>query len=197
MARFYLITAMIWIALTPFSKAYGQDGYFTPGASFIIPMDTTSDSGADFTFGLGWAASLAIGVATERGWRGEVEFAYHSYGIDSVSGGNAPATGLSGDVQKIVLMGNLLRDFARFDSFTLFAGLGGGAAKVDLDFGSAGSVYDTVFAYQGILGLAFPMTDYDYLDIQYRYFDTVGFSSGGLESNFPTHMLTIGLRLGF
>lgn len=197
MARLCIIITMIGIALTPFSKSYGQSGYFTPGASFILPMDTTSDSGADFTFGLGWAASFAIGVATERGWRGEVEFAYHSYGIDSVSGGNAPATGLSGDVQKIVLMGNLLRDFVRFDSFTLFAGLGAGAAKVDLDFGSAGSVYDTVFAYQGILGWAFPMTDYDYLDIQYRYFDTVGFSSGGLESNFPTHMLTIGLRLGF
>ena len=104
---------------------------------------------------------------------------------------------------------NLLYDIPTGTAFTPYLGVGGGYARVKADGVrpiAAGLVdvddSDNVFAYQGILGVAYGITPNLKLGLDYRYFATqdpeFSASNGAsVDSEYSAHTVLIGLRWEF
>jgi opacity protein-like surface antigen len=93
-------------------------------------------------------------------------------------------------------MGNLLVDLPLSERVRPFLGAGMGLANVKIDRGFDDSD-DTVFAYQAIAGLGFPLTHVTTLDLQYRYFATADADFDGTDVEYQTHNFFAGLRFDF
>ncbi len=129
------------------------------------------DSDSDFTstsFEWGWAGVLSVGYGFGNGLRLELEGNYRTNDVDNIDirGINAPRP--SGTVRTYGVMVNALYDF-RLGPVMPYVGVGAGMAWNDYDnvgFSqrsgnnsaslSAGGT-NSAFAYQAILGIAFPI----------------------------------------
>jgi OOP family OmpA-OmpF porin len=141
--------------------------------------------------------SAGVGYAFSNGFRVEGELSFRENDFDS------DVAGVGGDIGANAIMANLFYDFNKDGGIQPYVGLGAGWADVD---GSATDgvidyeVGDQVWAYQGMLGVAFGLTEQLDLDIGYRYFKApdVG-ASGGLltELDYTTQTATVGLRYQF
>ena len=94
-------------------------------------------------------------------------------------------------------MGNAYYDFSTEGSFSPYIGAGLGYANVEADLDDFGDEDDNVFAYQFILGGSFASSETLSVDLQYRYFATDDPEFDGLEAEYSTHNLMIGLRQSF
>lgn len=160
----------------------------------VSVSDSTLSDGVDsaeLSFDTGFGFMAAIGNNFE-GLRGEVELSYRTNDADKISAG-AFSESVSGDVSSLAVMGNLLVDLPVSESVRPFLGAGIGLANVDAD----GDEDDTVFAYQAIIGLGFPLTYVTTLDLQYRYFATEDPNFNGIEAEYQTHNFFAGLRFDF
>lgn len=170
-------------------------GYSVDGALEI------DDAGDDLDFEDDWSGHLGAGYGFQNGFRLEGELGYRTNDFEDIDG---DATALS-------LMANLFYDFNREGRVRPYVGVGVGGARVDVD-GGLGPVTidddDTVVAYQGMVGLAFPINDRLDLDIGYRYFTapdlgmTAVFQGEGEEfldfdADYVHQAVTIGLRYQF
>ncbi len=163
-------------------------------------VGTGIDSNAEFDNGL--AGAGAVGYGFGSGLRAELELGYRENDVDSI-GGLAGA----GDVSAISTMGNVLFDFDNSSRFTPYLGVGAGAARVDLDGASpvgGGSINDddTAFAYQGIAGVSYRVSDRFKLTLDYRYFAApdveVTTSTGvAVDTEYRSHSIMVGLRFSF
>ncbi|MBM3539422.1 MAG: OmpA family protein [Alphaproteobacteria bacterium] len=142
------------------------------GANWLRDSDVTGgvvNSKAEFE--RGWAGVAALGYGLGNGFRLEGELGYRNNDVDKVSGASG-----GGDVSQWSLMGNALYDFQTGTAFTPYVGIGLGGVRVDVDNGrtfTGGRTInddDTVFAYQGILGVAYSLAPQWKLDLNYRYF---------------------------
>jgi opacity protein-like surface antigen len=70
-----------------------------------------------------------------------------------------------------------------------------GLANVDIDSNQLGSEDDTVFAYQAIAGIGFPLTHVTTLDLHYRYFATADADFDDFEGEYETHNFFAGNQL--
>ncbi|MEO1242933.1 MAG: OmpA family protein [Pseudomonadota bacterium] len=183
------------------------------------------DSDADYDSGIG--VYTAIGYDWGNNLRTEFEFAYRNNDMRHISPDGAGFSGwsegsISGDIDSRSIMFNILYDldYVGGDSgFTPYIGGGFGFANIDPDingstaFGAPGPNPMTIayggskslFAYQGILGVAVDLAEQLALDVSYRYFATQkGNYTGtlnGAPANFDiaynTHSLFAGLRWNF
>ncbi|MBF0267693.1 MAG: OmpA family protein [Alphaproteobacteria bacterium] len=141
--------------------------------------------------------------------RSELELGYRRNGADSISG---TATGVgtgsaSGDASAISLMLNGLWDMPVNFPVRPYLGAGIGAARVDFDNvkTSAGTFLkdsDYQFAYQGIVGLGWDVTNNWRAALDYRYFATldpsVSHGSGtGVDTEYKTHAVMLGFAYKF
>jgi outer membrane protein OmpA-like peptidoglycan-associated protein len=155
-------------------------------------------------FDPGWAALGSVGYGFGNGIRLELELGYRSNDVETVSPGTA-----GGDVQAASAMINALYDIPTGTPFTPYIGAGIGYARVKLDVSGtvggttlSGDDSDNVFAYQGIVGVAYGLTPNLKLGLDYRYFGTqdpeFDVAGGGtLESEYQTHTVMLGLRWEF
>jgi opacity protein-like surface antigen len=120
-----------------------------------------------------------------------------------------------GDVQVLSFMLNTYFDIDTGTALTPFIGGGIGVAKIDAEIRARGSVSesvsddDVVFAYQGIVGVAYAINANTSLDLSYRYFATadpdfedeydIGYDhfKGGLDSEYGGNHLMLGFRYSF
>ena len=130
------------------------------------------------------------------GLRGEVEIAYRTNDMDEFSFGGF-SDSVNGDITSIALMGNLLADLPLSERVRPFLGAGIGLANVEANSGDLGDADDTIFAYQAIAGLGFPLTHVTTLDLQYRYFATTDANFDGTDVEYQTHNFFAGLRFDF
>jgi outer membrane protein OmpA-like peptidoglycan-associated protein len=161
-------------------------------------------------FDTGWAAIATVGYAFwESNWRVELEGAYRQNDIDNaVFNGPGPfpfgATAFTdGEVNEASLMVNALYDIHVTDRLTLSVGAGAGVANVNLQINNVPVPIDDHawgFAWQGIAGLSYALTDRLDLTLNYRYhrvedvdFQTLGFIGNNLD-NTENHTVTVGLR---
>lgn len=167
--------------------------YVSGNFGMVSLNDSTLSAGgasAELEFDTGFGFMAAIGNNFE-GLRGEVELSYRTNDMDKVSGAiTGPA---NGDFSSLAVMGNLLVDLPLSESVRPFLGAGIGLANVDFD----GDEDDTVFAYQAIVGLGFPLTHVTTLDLQYRYFATEDPNFNGIEAEYQAHNFFAGLRFDF
>lgn len=172
--------------------------------------DADVDPGRELELDSGWGISGSIGylpplAAPFDRLRFELEIAYRENDTDSLKVGGTTLSS-DGDYSSTSYMANAYYDVATASRWTPYVGAGVGFSSVKLDSRSASLVVDDrdhVFAYQGMLGVAYspetmPMVDWL---LGYRYFATedpkfTG-STGGIESEYSTHNLEFGAHFRF
>jgi OmpA-OmpF porin, OOP family len=177
------------------SQALAQSGG-TPGpyvrldAGWSHPVDMSSNALATVTAGkvkrdegffLGGAGGYKFGP-----WRAELELQYMENGTKSGNNLFAGATGrsanLRGSTSNLAAMINGYYDIATPWPFTPYVGFGIGADYFRFNQVNTTSLapniqiangFDTVFAFQPILGVAYAITPQLSVDLEYRYFETI------------------------
>jgi outer membrane protein OmpA-like peptidoglycan-associated protein len=140
----------------------------------------------------GWAAGGKLGYDFV-GPRVELEGLYHSNngrGLVAFPGGLAR---VNGQIQQISVMANLLYDFTPGSTFTPFIGAGAGVAFVDKNILGC-NMCSTQFAYQGILGVAWNVSEAFRISVDGRYYGTT--NPGAYTNNNIMTMLTLSYKFG-
>lgn len=180
--------------------------------SFVDKSDVSSPAtgitGIDYDTGVGLGAAIGFRPYTSTGFykdtRFELEYTYRDVEASSYNIG-AVSNGISADFVTNSVMLNMFYDFQTGTSFTPYVGAGLGAAFVDVDSATLGiNDQDEVFAYQGMLGVAYspellPDTQWG---IGYRY---VGMSDpefttstgSRIETDYQSHNLELLSRFRF
>ncbi|HSE77492.1 MAG TPA: OmpA family protein, partial [Alphaproteobacteria bacterium] len=182
-----------------------------------VPFNATGE----LQFDTGWAAVGQVGYKGLGlpGLRLEFEFNYRDNDldravVDSLNGTSISATELgalvgtgpaTGSVRSIAPMFNVLYDFNTGSPVTPYIGGGVGPAWVKLKLSeiSSGASSDTdlVFAYQGIAGLAYNITNNLSVWLDYRYFATQdpewSLSGTTVDGEYSNHTVMLGLRYFF
>ncbi|MGG5809619.1 OmpA family protein [Falsiroseomonas sp. CW058] len=176
-------------------------------------------------FSLGWAGVISLGYGFGNGVRAEIEGSYRQNDVDSVSGfpGLQRPLRSSGTARSYGVMANALYDFdlGAGSFFTPYVGVGAGYVWHEYDgtrvTSPAGSVTidgsDGQFAYQAIVGAAFPIAAVPGLAVtaEYRFLGTLQpeidavsrspagavTARGNAEVDNYNHSLMLGLRYAF
>jgi outer membrane protein OmpA-like peptidoglycan-associated protein len=148
----------------------------------------------------GWGALGTVGYGFRGPFRVELEGGYRHNEFDNTS----PVP----ELNEWSVMANVLYDISLTDKLALSLGAGAGADHFNFEVpGFAFDEGDWSFAYQGIAGLSYELTDRLDVFANYRYFrvnqpDVSGPSSGPATRTFEfddpvKHTATIGLRYHF
>jgi outer membrane protein OmpA-like peptidoglycan-associated protein/outer membrane protein W len=187
--------------------AYATEGWYGR-ADVGYSTDGSVDFGSagDYDLENDWSQHLGLGYAWANGFRteGELSHRYNDFGED----GTPPLA--DGNVHAWAAMLNGYYDFNRGGNIQPYIGLGVGAARLNLSAagGAVGAVNDedTVLAYQGMVGIAFDLTQQLTLDVGYRYFatedielDGIGpnFTAASFDADYDHQAVTLGLRWQF
>ena len=209
-----LLGAFLFVSLV--STAHAQTGPYVSGfagAVFLSDADVTdpadpgtltSDTGAGFGAAVGFSV---LGYARVEG-----EIAYRTNDLDSFDE-PGDSTPLDGDMSAISVMVNGFYDFDLGLPVVPYVGAGLGLAIISVDASVSVPGFslqfvddnDTVFAYQGILGVAYEFGDGFAATVDYRYFATMDpevtetAAAGGstAEIEYASHNLTVGIRYQF
>ncbi len=200
-----IAAAMAATAVPSFAMAQSAGFYVGAGAGANWTADSDiSGSGINTSadFDTGWVGALTAGYAYGNNLRTELELGYRSNGIDSVGGANG-----TGDVKSWSFLSNLLYDVKNSTPFTPYIGLGLGAAIIDVNGASPVSSSrvddsDAQFAYQGIAGVTYDMSEAVHLFADYRYMRTLDpglttDSQRGVDAEYANHTVLLGLRYAF
>ena len=147
----------------------------------------------------GWAAGAVIGYDFV-GPRVELEGVFRQN--DTYFTGLGPTGGFnaSRNLNQVNVMANLLYDFLPGATVTPYIGAGLGVGFVDgVDgFGATTSLSNTVFAYQGIVGVGFNVSSNLRVNLDGRYMGTTdpGSAYGSWKNNNITAMLGITYKFG-
>ncbi len=204
------------------SSALAIDGMYVSGnvgAVILNHSDTTvGDLGSGrIGYDTGYAITAAVGRKVEY-VRLEGELSYSASDMEggsvSYSDDTITASGSAGgDVQTLSFMLNTYFDIDTGTSLTPFIGGGIGVAKIDAKIWGRGtkeeggvvssisestSDDDVVFAYQGIVGVAYAINANTSLDLSYRYFATSDPDfKGDIDSEYGGNHLMLGFRYSF
>jgi opacity protein-like surface antigen len=174
--------------------------YISGNIGAVIVNDSDIDDGFDtgeFSFDTGIGFLGALGSSFEGGGRAEVELGYRKNDFDEIKVDGLGSADIDGDLTSSSLMGNAYYDISTEGSFSPFIGAGIGFANLEADLDDFGDEDDTVFAYQFILGGSFASSETLSVDLQYRYFATDDPDFDGLDSEYSSHNIMIGLRNNF
>lgn len=202
---FYAATAS---AQTP--SRYTLGPYVSLGAGANLTRDAKTTGGGvntKYEFDVGPAVVGALGYGLGdfglgNGFRVEGEVNYRSNDIDKANTGAA-----TGRYNSWGFMVNGLYDIMLGWPVTPFVGAGVGVADVSwrgsVPPGTTASVGRTepLFAYQGIAGLSYAITDQLKADVSYRYFATldpdVNTAAGKVSTDYRNNTLLLSLRWEF
>ncbi|CAO3419617.1 OmpA family protein [Azospirillum argentinense] len=200
-------------AMLPTAAMAATEGFYV-GAGAGVNWTRDADlrfentpTDASTSFKLGGIGDISAGYATAAGPRAELEFAWRwRNSIDSTDSSNAAVNGLGGKASSLAFMGNVLYDIKTGTAFTPYIGVGAGIAQVRLDLGGFDD-RDWVFAYQGIAGVSYALTQNLALTLDYRYFATLdpkfdlggpaGLATSTVKGEYQNHTILAGLRYTF
>lgn len=177
----------------------------------VAPGTIETDFDDGFGFGVAYGRRFGQPGATPR-WRMEGELSYRNNNVDTHRlNGGAPLAGSDGELDATAVMGNAYVEFGDPASFVSYLGGGVGFAQVEAsDFGvnAIPNVLDdddTVFAYQLIAGVGWPVSPGMELFAEYRWFQTgdadvtTSAATGGVNTSieYQTNNFLAGLRFNF
>ncbi len=198
---------MICLILMGIASIASAEGYFGIGVMGVIVEDSDLSGlnelnlvdEAELSFDTGWGAMAIAGFEGDR-FRVEGEVAYRNNDFDEIDVGDITVETDDGDITAI---SGMVNGYLKFDlgGFHPFIGAGVGAANLEADteIGRRDFEDDTVFAYQGIIGITIPAGTTK-IDLGYRYFATedpefeLEDSNVGLESEYKTHNIYATIR---
>ncbi|HSE77839.1 MAG TPA: OmpA family protein [Alphaproteobacteria bacterium] len=178
--------------------------YLALGGGFNRPLNSDLNGGglnAELSYDNGWGAVGALGYALPGGFRVEFELAYRANDTDTFGGLRA-----SGDSTVWSGLVNVVYELSTGTSFSPYAGIGVGGARVALDARPIALTSvdddDTRFAYQGLIGVAYALGPQLRLWFDYRYFATQDpefrRSTGvQFDSEYRAHTVMAGIRYLF
>lgn len=140
------------------------------------------DDGAAFDLDDGWMASLGAGYGFLNGFRAEGALDYRT---DEVEGFDV-------DADAWALMANLYYDFNRGGTLQPYLGLGAGWVNLDID-----DEDEDGWAYQGLAGIGWRVTEQTTIDLGYRYFEAPEVEFTGGDVDYTHQAVTLGLRYAF
>lgn len=201
MIRKFVRAAMIAALLSSAASVAHAEGWYSRADVGYSTDGALEVNGTDLDLENNWSGHLGAGYAFGNGFRLEGELGYRNNDFED----------LDGEATSTSLMANLFYDFRRDQRMRPYVGVGVGAAKVEAE-GAVGPISfdddDTVVAYQGLIGVAFDVTDRLDIDVGYRYFvaPDVGvsgiFSGEGEEpfsfdGDYEHQAITVGLRYSY
>ena len=192
-----LIAAAALVALPAIAQAQ------TPAPGFYVGVEG----------GLNWllnfnaspnnpALPAVISVSPQTGWMAGGVIGYDFVGprveLEGVYRNNPtnvgiPGTALNNQVGQLGILANLLYDFMPASVITPYIGAGAGVGFVD----SNQSLGSTVFAYQGIVGLAWNADTNFRVSLDGRYYGTSNPSINGANWTNNNFSIMLGLQLKF
>jgi outer membrane protein OmpA-like peptidoglycan-associated protein/opacity protein-like surface antigen len=205
--------ALAAVLMAPgFAHAYPKQGWYA-GLGAGVGFQESTDAVAagvsnNLSFDPGYVVSGSVGFGFENQFRPEFELAYRNSSVSEAKGPGA--AGGTGNFNSIAMMANLFYDFDTRSGLTPYIGIGIGGAFVGAD--SAGSVFtgNTIddqpftFAYQGIAGFSYELSERVDATLDYRYFRTLEpdfkTGTGGVavnDANYVNHSIMLGLRYVF
>ena len=183
MAAAFIALPAIAQAQTPMPGFYiGAEG----GVNWLL---NSTINGVGTTPQTGWMAGGVIGYDFV-GPRVELEGIYRS---NQLSQSVAPGTAIINKVGQLGIMANLLYDFMPASVITPYIGAGAGLGLVD----GNSSLGSTVFAYQGIVGLAWNVDTNFRVALDGRYYGTSNPSVNGNGWTNNNFSIMLGLQLKF
>ncbi|HAW54150.1 MAG TPA: cell envelope biogenesis protein OmpA, partial [Hyphomonas sp.] len=197
---------------------YGFSGQFDhdPADRDVVgTMGGTSDADETIGFDLGLGYGFDNGFRLEGvGGYGDDDLSVPAASYNGAPSGAVPAT--AGNLQTMELMLNGIYDFNREGEIQPYVGLGLGVLRAnakannlvftngtDVSAANGFSDSDTGFAYQGLLGLGYKVSDQLTLDLGYRYKVAEGLDFGGVhggpnyDADYEAHLATVGMRFAF
>lgn len=181
--------------------------YFRAGGGYsMVTNAKVTNLGLDNSakFKGGYSVHGAVGYRFWDMLRMELEGTYMDNKIDSfkIAGVNVLN---SGDFEQVALMGNLVLDVAFYEGLYGYIGGGVGALYSDLTFDvglGSGSGSDWNFAYQGIAGLGFDISDSIAVTAGYRIIGstnaTYSINGANFHVNSPlSHLFEGGITFRF
>ena len=200
--------------------------FLSLSGAYAIPSDSrsTSRSGGetyinDLELGRGATLLVAAGYGASVGLRGELEIGRRSFSADrvkAVSRSTGEAIGESsfaaqGDWTALSAMVNGIYAFEA-GGLRPYFGAGIGMARHELAVAPRGaretdSDTDTTFAYQAMVGVAYPVSESAEVRLGYRYFQTADFElsdpavginpASNTSLTFNNHNIEVGIRFQF
>lgn len=190
----------------PFAASAEDKGFYVGaggGANFQRDSDIDgSGASASADMKTGWTAAISGGYRYGNGWRTELELSHRRNNADKVNGVDT-----DGSANATAGMVNLLYGLKTGTKWTPYAGVGVGAARVkfsDVGTDATNSIdgSDVKFAYQGIAGFGYRVTEEAELFADYRYMGTLDVGANNragsdVEGTYSNHVLMAGLRFMF
>ncbi len=192
MKKIYVAGLAMALILGGVASSVSAAPYVSGNFGMVSASDSTlsgNDTG-EMSMDSGFGFLAAVGNNFD-GLRGEAEIAYRTNDLNEIS--SVPT---SGEIVSLSVMGNLLVDLDLSESVRPFLGAGIGLTNVEIENGP-NRADDTVFAYQAIAGVGFPLTPITTLDLQYRYFASTAPDFDGMKAEYQTHNFFAGLRFDF
>ncbi len=187
-----VLASIIAVAVSQASFAAETGPYvqFGLGVSSLKEDALEDNNGAKIGYSTdsGISGSAGLGYKISNGFRIDGEYTYRDNEIK--------AMGIKGNIESHSLMANGYVDIPTGGKITPYIGAGAGVSNV-----SDGDVDDTVFAYQGMAGLSYAVSEQTAIQLGYKYFATstpkydVGF--GKVKAPYRTHNLELGVRYSF
>jgi len=160
-----------------FGGVYGRL-YVAARGGVDLPEDVSTTAGtaeAD----TGFVGLLAFGSRFEHGLRGELELGYRRADFE--------LGGTSDSLDSFGVLVNGYYDFYYDFPVVPYVGLGVGAAQLKREKLGGGASDETAFAYQGIVGFGYDITDRIGATLDYRYFSTT-------EDDTASQSIVFGVR---
>jgi opacity protein-like surface antigen len=174
--------------------------YYSGSMGSSVMDDAFIDDGVDtgeFSFEDGFVATGAIGQSFGDVFRAELEGGYRTNSFDEMRIDGDGVYAINADMRALSLMSNVYIHLFPHNFISPFIGVGVGVANIEADIDRYGRADDTVFAYQVASGCSIAMSRSLSFDIQYRYFATEDPDLNGVETEYATHDLFVGLRFSF
>lgn len=198
-----LIAAVFFILLITMATAGAESWYVGGNIAAVFLDDSDIDNGvsgkAEFETGYGFAGVVGHNFDP---WRLEGEISYRNNDYDKVGVTGGQPVNVGGSFKSLGLLVNGYYDFKIQESIKPFLMIGAGGARLDTDAVSGGGISisdDDVwqFAYQIGLGVGWQAATSLTFDLSYRFHSTLDPKFKGLEMEYQTHNILLGIRYSF
>lgn len=160
--------------------------YLGAGAGINFANDLDLSGGNELDSDIGWAGIGTLGFRFGNGLRTELEGGYRF--------NDGEINGISANTKTWNAMANLLYDLETGTLLEPYIGFGLGAVNTEMANDS-----EWAFAYQGIAGMAFEVSDWVEPFIDYRYLGTAGLHAdplgNDLDDELTDHTILAGVRV--
>lgn len=199
-------SALALVAATPALAENKQGPYVGLGGAYVMPQDSDTDQATgtafdgDVEWDDGWGVVGSLGYAWGTGLRTELELSWRENEADAI--GN---TDLGGTGRAFSTMANVLYDIDFGLPFKPYLGAGAGVARVAFDGVTDGTTTvdegEMAFAWQGIAGASYSLSESTDLTLDYRYFSVpeveLENATSTFDTEYNTHNVVLGVRFTF